>query len=171
MPWRRDRLSIRVFLGFCGGSAGKESACNAGDPGWITGSERSAGEGTGYPLQYSLASMVVQLVKNCLQCGRPGFHPWVGKIPWRRESLPTLVFWPGEFHGLYSPWGRKELDTTKRLSFFLFIGLLRYTTLHAIGLWNCTSYSESLLNKILAKTISVSEYNLSWNKTLDRISD
>ena len=33
---------------------------------------------------------------------------WVGKIPWRRERLPTPVFWPGEFHGLYSPWGHKE---------------------------------------------------------------
>ena len=38
------------------------------------------------------------------------------KIPWRRERLPTPVFWPGEFHGLYSPWGRKESDTTERLS-------------------------------------------------------
>ena len=51
-----------------------------------------------------------------LQCGRPGFHPWVGKIPWRRERLPTPVFWPGEFHGLYSPWGQKELDTPEQLS-------------------------------------------------------
>ena len=33
------------------------------------------------------------------------------KDPWRRERLPTPVFWPGEFHGLYSPWGRKESDT------------------------------------------------------------
>ena len=31
-----------------------------------------------------------------------GFDPWVRKIPWRRERLPTPVFWPGEFHGLYS---------------------------------------------------------------------
>ena len=45
-----------------------------------------------------------------------GDHPWVGKIPWRREQLPTPVFWLGGFHGLYSPWGRKELDTTERLS-------------------------------------------------------
>ena len=52
----------------------------------------------------------------CLQCGRPGFDPWVGNIPWRRERLPTPVFWPGEFRGLYSPWGRKESDTTERLS-------------------------------------------------------
>ena len=42
----------------------------------------------------------------------PGFDPWVGKIPWRRERLSTAVFWPGEFHGLYSPRGHKELDTT-----------------------------------------------------------
>ena len=46
---------------------------------------------------------MVQLVKNHLQCRRPGFNPWVGKMPWRREKLPTPVFWPGEFHGLYSP--------------------------------------------------------------------
>ena len=45
-------------------SVGKESTCNAGDPGSIPGSGRSAGEGIGYPLQYSLASLVVQLVKN-----------------------------------------------------------------------------------------------------------
>ena len=46
----------------------------------------------------------------------PGFDPWVEKIPWRREQLPTPVFWPGEFHGLYNPWGHKEPDTTERLS-------------------------------------------------------
>ena len=54
--------------------------------------------------------------RSCLQCGRCGFDPWIGKIPWRREWLPTPVFWPGEFHGLYSPWGCKELDMTERLS-------------------------------------------------------
>ena len=51
--------------------------------------------------------------------GRPGFNPWVGKMPWRRERLPTPVFWPGEFHGVCSPWSHKELDTTERLSFSL----------------------------------------------------
>ena len=45
-------------------SVGKESACNAGDPSLIPGSGRSPGEGTGYPLQYSWASLVAQLVKN-----------------------------------------------------------------------------------------------------------
>ena len=63
-----------------------------------------------------LASLVAQLVKNRLQCGSPGFDPWVGKIPWIRGRLPTLVFWPGELGGLSSPWGRKESDTMERLS-------------------------------------------------------
>ena len=53
IPWRRDRLPTPVFLGFPGGSAGKESACNAGDLCLISGLERSPGEGKGYPLQYS----------------------------------------------------------------------------------------------------------------------
>ena len=69
-------------------------------------SRRSTGEGIGYPLQYSWASLVAQVVKN-LPAGRETWlFPWIGKIPWRRESS---VFWPEEFHGLYSPWGRKEL--------------------------------------------------------------
>ena len=43
---------------------GKESACNAGDPGWIPGLGKFSGEGIGYPLQYSWASLVTQLLKN-----------------------------------------------------------------------------------------------------------
>ena len=81
----------------------------------IPGLGRSAGEGTGYPLQYSWASLVAQLVKN-LPAMR---ETWVGKIPWRRERLPTPLFWREEFHGLYSPWGRKELDMTEQLSLSL----------------------------------------------------
>ena len=55
----------------------------------------------------------------CLQCGRPGFDPWVGKIPWRRKWQSTPVFLPGDSHGWrslvgYSPQGRKESDTTER---------------------------------------------------------
>ena len=44
----------------------------------------------------------------CLHCRRTGFDSWVGKIPWRRERLPTPEFWPGEFHELYSPWVAKS---------------------------------------------------------------
>ena len=54
----------------------------------------------------------------CLQCGRPGFDPWVRKIPWRRKWQSTPVLLPGKSHGQrslvgYSPWGCKELDTTE----------------------------------------------------------
>ena len=91
-------------MGFPDSSVGEESTCNAGDPGSIPGSGRSAGEGIDYPLQYSWASLVAQLVKNL-----PAMQEtWVGKISWRRERLPTPVFWPGECHGLYSPWDHKE---------------------------------------------------------------
>ena len=60
-------LYLHIFiqsLGFPSSSAGKESACNAADPGLISGSGRSPGAGMGYPPQYSWASLVAQLVKN-----------------------------------------------------------------------------------------------------------
>ena len=58
-------MAVRVLNpGFPGSSAGIESACDARDPSSIPGSERSAGEGIDYPLQYSWASLVAQLVKN-----------------------------------------------------------------------------------------------------------
>ena len=58
----------------------------------------------------------------CLQCGRPRFNPWVGKIPWRRQWHPTPVLLPGNSHGRRSlvgcsPWGREESDTTELLHF------------------------------------------------------
>ena len=59
-------------------SAGKESACNAGDPSSIPGSGRSAREGIGYPLQYSWASLVAQLVKNSLAMQ----ETWVRSLSW-----------------------------------------------------------------------------------------
>ena len=71
--------SFSFSLGFPGHSAGKESACNAGDPSSIPGLGRSPG----------------------------------------RERLPTPVFCPGEFHGLYSPWGHKKLEMTEQLWFSL----------------------------------------------------
>ena len=59
------------------------------------------------------ASLVAQLVKNPPAMWETWVDPWVGKIPWRRERLPPPVFWPGEFHVLYSPWGCKESDMTE----------------------------------------------------------
>ena len=110
-------MSFDHQKGFPDSLVGKESACEAGDPGSIHGSGRSAGEGIGYPLQYSWASLVAQLVKNLLGLRDTWVDPWVGKIPWRRERLPTPVFWPGEFCGQYSPWGCKESDMTECFHF------------------------------------------------------
>ena len=56
----------------------------------------------------------------------------INYIPWRKERLPTPVFWPGEFHGLYSPWGHKESDTTEGLSFSNYTKLIFFTKLQAI---------------------------------------
>ena len=59
-----------------------------------------------------LLKIVAQLVKNVPTMPETWVRSLDWKILWRREMLPTRVFWPGEFHGLYSPWGLKELDTT-----------------------------------------------------------
>ena len=67
------------LMGFTDSSIGKESACNAGEPSSIPGSGRSTGEGTGYPLQYSGASLVAQLVKNPPAM----WETWVRSLGWK----------------------------------------------------------------------------------------
>ena len=89
--------------GFPGGSDGKASACNAGDPGSILGWED--------PLEKEMATHSSTLWEIQVQS-------WVGKIPWRRKWQPTPVLLPGQFHGQmslvgYSPWGCKESGTTE----------------------------------------------------------
>ena len=86
-------------LGFPGSSGGKDSTCNAGVPGSIPGlGSSSPGEGIGYPLQYSWASVVAQMVKNLPAM----WETWVRSLVWEdplEEWQPTLVFLPGEPHG------------------------------------------------------------------------
>ena len=104
--------------GFHGSSAGKESTCNAGDPGSITGSG-SPGEGIDYPFQYSWASLVAQMVKN-----PPATREtWVQSLGWEDPLEEGLVQYPClENHHRqrnlvgYSPWGLKESDMTQQLS-------------------------------------------------------
>ena len=61
-------------------------------------------------------SLVAQMVKHLPKMQ----ETWVRSLGWEesleKERLPTSVFWPGEFHGLYSPWGRRESNMTERLS-------------------------------------------------------
>ena len=109
--------TYRTFINSCfpSSSVGKESACNAGDPGSIPGSGRSAGEGIDYPPQCSWASLVAQLVKNLPAM----WESWVPSLGWEapleKGKAPTPVFWPGEFHGQ-----SMELQIRTRLSDFHF---------------------------------------------------
>ena len=72
----KDACSLEE--GFPDSSVGKESTCNAGDPGSVPGSERSTGEEIGYPLQYSWASLVAQLVTNPSAV----WETWVWSLVW-----------------------------------------------------------------------------------------
>jgi len=89
------------LTGFPGGSDGKESACNVGNPGSIPGLGRYPGEGNGYTLQYYL------------------------------ENSMDKEAWQATIHEVpkgYSPWGHKELNTTERLTLSLHFTSLRYLT-------------------------------------------
>ena len=73
------------------------------------------------PSVHPVASLVAQLVKNLpeMQETLVQFLGW--EDPWRGDRLPTPVFWPREFHELYSPWGHKESDTNEQLYLFIFV--------------------------------------------------
>ena len=75
----------------------------------------------------------------CLQRRRPGFHPWVRKVPWRREWRPPPVFLPGEFQGQrslasYSPWSCRELDTMEQLTLVISALCINISALWKTGL-------------------------------------
>ena len=122
------RLTIKLravwqaeWWGFPCSSAGKESSCNAGNPGLIPGLGRSPGEGIRYPLQYSWASMMAQLVKN------PAMRDtWVQSLGWedplekRMATHSSILAW--RIPWTVYPWGCKESDTTEWLTFRSFVG-------------------------------------------------
>ena len=95
-------------------SASKESACNAADPGSISGSGRSPGEGIGYPLQDSWASLEAQVVKiSTCNVGDLGLIPGLGRSPGEGKGCPLQ---DSGLESLYSLWGHKESNTTERSS-------------------------------------------------------
>ena len=95
---------------------------------------------------------MAQLVKDPPAMRETWVQSWVGKIPWRRERLPTPVFWPGEFHGLYSPWGHKESDVAEWLS----VSLYTYTHTQCFYLFTLT-YDK------MYKLCSIREYPNCWH--------
>ena len=103
----------------------------------------------------------------CLQCMRPGFNPWVRKVPQRREWLPTTVFFPGEFPGQrslvgYSPWGLREWDTETNAFTFTSLqsygGWLHFLMFLAVYImlcflsWNEISFTQLSLHKYKIKS-------------------
>ena len=120
-PWgreeldRTERLHFMHKKGFLDSSVGKESACNGGDPGSIPGLGRPAGEGIGYPLQYSWASLVDQLMKN-LPAMR---ETWVQSLDWEdslkkgKATHSSILAWriPWTVQSMGSQRVGHELDT------------------------------------------------------------
>ena len=114
-----DRISMAQ--GFPDSSVGKEAACNEGDLGSVPGSGRSSGEGKGYPLQDSWASLVTQLVKNLSAM----WETWVWSLGWEdflekgKATHFSILVWKipwTEEPGGYSSGGCKKLDSTERIS-------------------------------------------------------
>ena len=113
-------------LGFLCSSAGKESTCNAGDPGSIPGSGRSTGEGMVYPLQHSWVSLVVQLVKNLFAI----LETWVQSLDWEdplemgKAPYSSILAWRIPWTGILMGWQRARHFSLSllRLSWVIFMG-------------------------------------------------
>ena len=116
-----------IVRGFPHSSAGKESACNAGDLGSIPGSGRPTGKGTGSPLQYSWASLVAQLVKNLCAIqetpvqflgrsageglGYPLQYSWPSLVAQTIKNLPAMQETWVQSLGWEDPLEKKQLPT------------------------------------------------------------
>ena len=99
-------------MGLLDSSAGKESTCNAGDPGSIPGLGSSPGEGIGYSLQFSWASLVAQLVKNPPTMQETWVRSLGGKDPLEKGKathssiLAWRIPWTDVVHGVTKSWTR-----------------------------------------------------------------
>ena len=109
---KKERINdcYQAKEGFPGSSVGKEFSCNAGDPSSIPGSGRSTGEGIGYPLQYSWASLLAQLVKNPPAV----WETWVRSLGWE-NPLEKAMATHSSILAWRILWGRKELDMMKEI--------------------------------------------------------
>ena len=121
IPWRSDRLPTPVFLVLPGASDGKESTCNAGDPGSIPGSGRSWGSNRlSTPVFLGFLGGSGSKESTC-NAGDLGSIPGLGRSPGGGRGNPlqySSLENPHRQRSLvgYSPWGCKESDTTERLS-------------------------------------------------------
>ena len=103
--------------------------------------------------------------------GDLGSIPWVEKIPWRREWLPTPLFLPEESHGQrslagYSPWGPKELDTTEQLTLYLLGSELKVT--HSVMSTLCVSMDYTVHGILQARILEWVAYPFSSGSSRPR---
>ena len=159
----------RFGQGFPDSSVGQESACNAGDPGSIPGSGRSAGEGIGYPLQYSWASLMAQLVKN-----PPAMQEtWVRSLGWedllekRKTTHSSILAWR-------IPWTAKDPElalaqestvaSEKPVNAFFLIAFAHFISLRHILVILIIFQTFSLLLNLLGifDVTTTTHQRLSW---------
>ena len=123
------------------------------------------------PIMMFTTSWWLRWLRICLQYRRPRSNPWVRKITWRRERLPTPVFWPGEFHGQrslqgYSPWGCQESDMTEWLHFhFQRNSLVAQMVKSVPEMWETWVRSlgqEDPLDKGMATHSSILAWKIPW---------
>ena len=113
--------TMSYMWSFPDSSVGKESACNVGDSSSISGWGRVTGEGIGYPLQYSWASLGAQLAKNPPVMRKTGVRSlgWEAPLEKGKATHSSILAYRIPWN-VYNPWGRKESDRTEQLSLSLF---------------------------------------------------
>ena len=147
-----------MLLGFPGSSVlkkKKKSSCNAGDSNSIPGLGRSPGEGTGYPLQYSGASPIAQLVKNL----PPTWETWVQSFGWEDPLeegwQPTPVSLPGKSPWTEEPGGLQSMGSQR--------------VRHAVCVRHCSTFT---MQREIKRVLPHEMYSLvvfTCKQTIDRL--
>ena len=106
------------------------------------------------------ASLMAQWWGICLQC-RTGFHPWVRKIPWRREWIHTPVFFPGEFHGQRSLKGLQSMGLQRARHD---LATNTFQSIHSLSV-----YREDPLEENMATDSSILAWRILWTKEPGRL--
>ena len=119
-----------------------------------------------------IASLWLRWKRIYLQCGRPRFDPWVGKIPWRKEWQPTPVFLPGESHEqrsllCYRLWGHKDLNTTEQLTVHGVKSIVNYSFFLSLSLWFRNAILKSSLVSLVVFSVfhNCMDFSLGVRKT------
>ena len=158
---------LLYYLGLPGGSHGKESSHNVGHLVLIPELGRSPGEGNGYPLQYSRASLVAQMVKNLPAM----WETWVWSLGWE-DPLEEGFGNPLQYSCLensmdrrYGPWGHKELNMNEQLTLPLFIVIMLIHSFLLVNIWlflGCLPSAQDYAGPEGESDESLGQWQRSW---------